>query len=242
MYLKELTPGKTVNIYISRDGYKYRIVSKIEETAEHRIFVSLIARNKRVFRFLETDEVDILYKHGNSLYLWKNVKAGITELDNDQVHYFVSDKKGSIYNRRNAFRVEYGIPLVLHYFVENEDMTSYNIDDYEDEDDLSFLNTYIMDENLYEEKICQGHMRDLSESGIGIYSNNEFKINDEVSFTLSTEFGELKCRVKVVRISKANHPIFKNYYGCYFIESSRFLPRYIYNLQRKLLHTTKRED
>ncbi|BCN31565.1 flagellar brake protein [Anaeromicropila herbilytica] len=238
MYLKELSPGKTVNIYVTRDGYKYRVVSKIEDVNDDHVFVTLIAKNKRVFRFLDSDQVDIIYKHGQSLYLWENVKAGVTELDDDQVHYFMSQKKGTIYNRRNAYRVEYGTSLILHYSVLNEDMMEFKLDEF---DDLSILQNY-MDLDLFDEKICEGYMKDLSETGIGIYANEEFKVGDEIAFDLSTDFGDMHCKVKVIRITKAYHNVYRYCYGCEFIQSSRELPKHIFNLQRKIIHKVRKDS
>ena len=52
MLLENIPLGRTLEIYIDREGYRYRLVSKVEEAKSNQVCVSLIASNGRAFQFL----------------------------------------------------------------------------------------------------------------------------------------------------------------------------------------------
>ena len=43
MLLENIPLGRTLEIYIDREGYRYRLVSKVEEAKSNQVCVSLIA-------------------------------------------------------------------------------------------------------------------------------------------------------------------------------------------------------
>ena len=49
MLLENIPLGRTLEIYIDREGYRYRLVSKVEEAKSNQVCVSLIASNGRAF-------------------------------------------------------------------------------------------------------------------------------------------------------------------------------------------------
>ncbi len=236
MLLSELKLGRPLEVYINREGYNYRVVSKIEYTEPGCVCVSLIASGKRVFQFLETDIVDIVYQEQDRMWKWSNVKGAIVAVEEDRMHGFFSDEYGENYNRRNAFRMYLGKELMLRYKVtdkrrlkeldEKENNTSsqtrYNYDSRSDElmgDRFRWVD-------------CLGFIRDISEIGVGIYSNEKFLPDDEIAFEFLSDVGKIECKAMIVRMRDNVSGVFHNYYGCRFIETSRNLTKYLYEQQR----------
>ena len=57
MLLENIPLGRTLEIYIDREGYRYRLVSKVEEAKSNQVCVSLIASNGRAFQFHAEDDM-----------------------------------------------------------------------------------------------------------------------------------------------------------------------------------------
>lgn len=220
MRLQEMKLGKSLEIFVDREGYHYRVVSKIEDVTSDRVCVSLIAARSKVFRFLDSDTIDFVYRDENRLWKWFSVKGDVTLLDGDQVHCFYTQKKGEIYNRRDAFRVFIGEETKITYFVEvtpgcKEENTT------ESELDHDYL-----------EKICDGFVKDISENGMGIFTNHKFEMNDLIEVSILTNVGKVICKGEIVRKSDESQGIYKNFYGIYFTESSKNLTKFIFAQQR----------
>lgn len=229
MFLNELQVGKSIEIFVYRSGYKYRLVSKIEDVSDDHFCITLIANRTKVFHFEDTDKIEIIYRINNQLWKWKNLKAKVIILDGSRVHQLTltGNSKGERFNRRDAFRVFIGEEVTLTYYVMN--LVERKIEDPEEEEDT------IIGEIEYEMKHCFGFIKDLSENGVGIFSNNVFNVGEELEFTLDTPFGMLKSKAEVVRVTRESHGVYLNYYGCTFTTTSKNLVKYIYNLQRKRL-------
>ncbi|MBO4415938.1 MAG: hypothetical protein J5824_08175, partial [Lachnospiraceae bacterium] len=89
MDLSQVKPGSLLEIYIRRDGYNYRVISKIEYVDENCIGVSPIASRTRLFEFLDTDTVDIVCKQDDNSWKWADVKPGLLTLDDGtKLHSF----------------------------------------------------------------------------------------------------------------------------------------------------------
>lgn len=231
MFLNDMEVGKSIEIFICRSGYKYRLVSKLEDVNEDNFSVTLITGRSKVFHFEDTDKIEIIYRHGHQLWRWTDLKVSIAVLDDNPVHQFlaVGDRKGGKFNRRDAFRVFIGEEVILTYYViklirEITDGTA------ETEGEIA------VGEVDFEMEHCYGLIKDLSETGVGIFSNNEFDSGDELEFTLDTPYGMLKCKAEVVRINKESQGTYRYFYGCIFTGTSKNMVKYIYGLQRKRLN------
>ena len=216
MFLGETKVGKPIEILIERDGYNYRVVSKIEEASEGRICISLIASSKRVFQFLDTDVIDLVYRKEDRMWKWSNVKGDVIELDGEQFHCLMSLERGESYNRRNAYRVTVNKPIDLQYKIMEE-------------------GSPLEIKDCFRLKSCIAMLRDISEVGVGFYSDELIDLESEVFFQFSTEYGDVKCEAIVVRFFEARHGNFRYYYGCRFKETSKTLTKYIYEMQRREL-------
>ncbi len=235
MLLSEVRLGRPLEIYITRDEYHYRILSRIEYAEEGCVCVTLIASGKRIFQFLDTDIVDIVYQEQDRMWKWSNVKGAVVTVEGDKLHGFFSSDQGQNYNRRNAFRLYYGKEINIHYLV-RDDIQLKNM---QTESALSSQRVYNYDKNtdgIREECFrlvdCRAFLRDISESGVGVFTNERFLPEDEFTFTLDSDFGPIECKAMVIRMKDNTNGSFKHYYGCKFIETSRNLTKYLYEQQR----------
>ncbi len=237
MLLSDLRLGRPLEVYINRDGYNYRVISKIEYTEPGCVCVSLIAGGKRVFQFLETDIIDIVYQEQDRMWKWSNVKGAVVAVEEDKMHGFFSDEAGANYNRRNAFRMYLGKELLLRYKV--TDKKRLQEADEKDKEKQRHETYYKYDKksdeimgDRFKWIECLGFIRDISELGVGIYSNEKFMPDDEIAFEFVTDAGKIECRAIIVRMRDHVNGAFHNYYGCRFIETSRNLTKYLYEQQR----------
>jgi hypothetical protein len=227
--------GKSLEIFVLRGEYKFRLVSKIEDIQKGRVCVTLITAKTHVFQFYHTDRISFVYKDENRLWNWSDVIGGTTELDGYQLHCFYTDKEGESYNRRNSYRVFIGEDIKLHYYITASNKVA-KVSGFEEED----KNIEQKSEGKeMKEMVCDGFIKDLSENGAGIFSDERFSLKDEISFTIYSDFGSFICKAEIVRVSQENHGIYKRFYGCYFTESDRRLIKHLFKLQRQALQNNR---
>lgn len=235
MLLEKIPVGKTLEIFVDREEYRYRMVSKVEDTNAQRVCVTALTSNGRYFQFMTGDRIRIVYRDQEVMWEWDRVDAGLAKVDNTAVHYFVIKDKGKTFNRRNAYRVKLLEDVKMHYYTIPERAKKYS-----DIPDVSHL-TEDFEEGFLEElstpKSFKGMIKDVSENGVGIYSDSVLEIEDGIYFDLSTPHGELEMKAMVVRKTKATNQSskYKYYYGCVLTQSDRRLLRYIFDLQREFL-------
>lgn len=235
MLLSEVRLGRPLEIYITREEFHYRIVSRIEYAEEGCVCVTLIASGKRVFQFLDTDVIDIVYQEQDRMWKWSNVKGAVVTVEGDKLHGFFSNEAGENYNRRNAFRLYYGREITLQYLVKDNDQ----LQSMKEETALSSQRIYNYDrdsdgikEECFRIVECKAFLRDISESGVGIFTNESFLPEDEFAFSIDSDFGPIGCKAIVVRMKDSSTGSFRHYYGCKFTETSRNLTKFLYEQQR----------
>ncbi|MDO5293816.1 MAG: PilZ domain-containing protein [bacterium] len=229
MEMKELKLGRSIEILVTREDYKLHLISKLEDVCEDHISVTLIEGNGRKFIFKDTDQIEFIYKDDNRLYKFRHLKGAITVLDNTYVHSFYGPVEGESFNRRNAFRV----------FLGEENTFSWTGNGYEE-----ILHEYRekMEEANGERltKDCPCIIKDLSENGAGIFTNERLELSDFVSFELLTSLGKIRCIGKVVRVSNERQGMYRTLYGVQFTEVSNVISKYIFAVQRLQLKKTRR--
>ncbi|MDE7299178.1 MAG: PilZ domain-containing protein, partial [Lachnospiraceae bacterium] len=228
-----------LEVYISRDGYHYRVVSKIVEVGEGHVCATLIASGARVFEFMPTDVVDLVYREDEHMWKWNSVQGSVVLLDGEKFHCFTTEvEEGESYNRRNAFRVPLEQELTIQYLVrdlerlhEVNDMEAlHSQTEFDDDAELDALQ-----EDCFRFVDCAAMLKDISELGAGLYANKRLEKGDELSFVLDTEFGKICCNSVIVRRTDSRLDSFRYYYGCRFLETSRNLSRFVYEKQREQL-------
>ena len=116
MLLENIALGKTMEIYVDRDGYRYRLVSKVEKTGVKKICLTAIMAGGRAFKFRPEDKIRLVYRSEDQMWEWLNVKAGLAKLDDEPVHYFEIVNKGQSFNRRQAYRVNIDADVEIGFY------------------------------------------------------------------------------------------------------------------------------
>lgn len=62
MLLENIPLGRTLEIYIDREGYRYRLVSKVEEAKSNQVCVSLSHPMEELFSFMRRMILCIVYR------------------------------------------------------------------------------------------------------------------------------------------------------------------------------------
>lgn len=241
MNISDIKIGTLLEIYIRRDGYNYKVISKIEYVDDERIGVTPIASRTRLFRFKDSDVVDIVYRLDNTSWRWERVRAGIATLkDGTKLHVFVPSKKAEVYNRRMTYRLVLNTPITLTYEVISFKSLP---------EDKSYLRTpeLTLDATLneiserYKECTCEAVLKDISEGGAAICTDTQLNKGDIASFELP--FGEetVKCRLLVIRSMPNTAGSPKYSYGLSFIETSSNFVQYFFTKQRQMLSESKFE-
>ncbi len=245
MLLNEMMIGRPLEIFITREGYHYRVVSKIEHVSDGCACVTLIASKTRVFEFLETDKVDLVYREEEKMWKWRSVVGGVTEVCGQKLHCFYSEEEGESFNRRNAYRVFVGEKLVVEYLVYDakrlrdfdltQELHSEMVFNYDADADA-------MRADCFRYVECRAVLKDISEDGAGLYMDQKLEPGDEITFDFQTrDFGIINCRARIVRRLESRQGSFRYYYGCRFKETSRNLSKYIYEMQRKQLRKARKQ-
>lgn len=214
MQIKEMQLGKTVEIHVDREGYHYRFVSKVEAVTSNSVAVSRIAAKNRSFHFEDEDVIVLIYRSGERMWKWEYVKGGLAMLDGIAVHTFTSQAEGTIYNRRESFRVPIGERCPMRRIVKEEGENGEII-----ENEIGF----------------EALVADLSVTGAGLYTNETLELKTEIVFDIPTRDGVLKCRGTIIRSSEVYDKPYRHFYGCTFTVVKRGLERYLVERQRKML-------
>lgn len=214
MQIKEMVLGRKLEILVDREGYNYRLVSKVEGTTEWSVAVSAIVAKGRMFHFEETDDVTIIYRGEERMWKWEHVKTGLARLEGETVHTFSTKEPGQVYNRRESFRVPIGESLLM-YRVKIEKTAEGE----EQEKTFPF----------------EGLLADLSVNGAGLYTDEELEKETMIGFDMPTHLGIMSCRGKIVRRADVYDKPFRNFYGCEFTKVRKELERYLFERQRLML-------
>ena len=242
MNISDMKIGTLLEIYIRRDGYNYKVVSKIEYVDEQRVGVTPIASRTKLFRFKSSDIVDIVYRMDEKSWKWSKVKAGIATLkDGSKLHVFVPETPAESYNKRTSYRLPMSRDITMTYEV----VQPLTIDDAEraknsKTPELALDKTLSEISESYRELTCSAYLRDISEGGASVYANVELKKGDIVNFELPYGEETVKCRAVVVRRTGGDDRSLYAYgYGLTYIETSSNYVYYLFSEQRKMLSETK---
>ncbi len=238
MLLENLAIGRSVEIFTNRDEYCYHLTSKIEETSPKRLYITLIATNTRVFEFRPGDKIRIVYRDKDQIWEWANVKAGIVKKYGVKMHYFDIVDGGRSFNRRNAYRVAIDEEVMLGYYdqygttAKSADMQKFKLSDEASAPPAMMVPNFV-----------KGVVRDISATGVGVCSNYEFSIDDAMFFSISSGYGKLTAKARVVRKVETNPAKnkFSNYYGCVLLQTDNKLSKHIADIQREAIKAQKQK-
>lgn len=227
MLMEDMKPGKPLELFVNREGYRYRLLSKVEAAEFGKVYISLIASGTRIFRFLPSDHIELIYKEGERMWRWKGLKGSIATLDGDQLHCLESLKEGEVYNRRYAFRVRLGVEHTITKLIPKA---------------LNTEKKESMSDEEYETFEIPCVIKNLSENGIGIYTNDKIDIGTLIEVKLPTRDGVLKMVGNVVRTESGDFGKYREFYGCSFNQVDRNLSKYLFTMQRAQLKKERGEQ
>lgn len=232
MLLESIPLGRTIEIYVDREGYRYRLTSKVEYADEKKVCVTLIASHGRAFKFMPDDNIGIMYRDHDILWEWEKCKAGIAKMEGVLIHYFEIADKGRSFNRRNAYRVTLDVETMFGFYMNETTGLRVSKIPYPDEDDPDF--------SSYKTPVpefIQGMVRDVSETGVNICLNLSANIDDAMFFDIPSPLGNLKSKAQIVRKSEitTKGSKYAYSYGCVFQQTDKRLIKYIYDIQREML-------
>lgn len=257
MLLENVIIGRIIEIYVDREGYRYRLTSKIENADSKKVCVTLIASHGKIFKFRPDDRIRLIYRDAEQLWEWDDVKAGLDKSDGILVHYFEISNKGRSFNRRNAYRISLGDQILIGYYdvpgsnAKSSDVPTaiiYNNKKKKDKSESDEKKNTILNSDIITEfvkpVIVEGVVKDVSATGVGICTNAIFKTDDSVFFDIPSPYGRLKVKAQVIRHTelKAIANRYRNYYGCVITETDKKLIKYIYETQRKQIKKQKEQQ
>lgn len=261
MLLENVPLGRTMEVHVIREGYHYRLISKVEDVNAHRVCMTAIASNGRFFPFKPEDKIRLVYRDQETMWEWNRVKVTLAKLDNIPVHYFEVRDKGRSINRRDAYRVKIlKETLIGFYTVPGKPQKYADVPLLSQEEEKLKIEENMNKAKEWERFLPKGGklskeewarlrpviekptrvpgmVRDISESGAGIFCNVLFEPGDGIFLAIPSSYGNLSIQAQIVRRSKLKegHSQFAYYYGCGIIKSDQRLLRYIYDVQREML-------
>lgn len=232
MQLKDMRLGKSIDILINREGYNYKLVSKVEEIGIGKIYITLITAHNRVFMFRPEDKIQFIYKTEERLWVWSGAKGSIEELEGERVHCLTVPDIAKSYNRRNSYRVLIGEEICMRKYTARPGA------DFSEETEEKEEIPIELDPR-YEVVRFEGKLKNLSESGIGIFTNEPLKEEDEIYADIPTKFGMMASVARVKRAVTEREGDYDTFYGCEFVKSDKRLGKYLFDLQREQLKKMK---
>ena len=238
MDLSQVKPGSLLEIYIRRDGYNYRVISKIEYVDENCIGVSPIASRTRLFEFLDTDTVDIVCKQDDNSWKWADVKPGLLTLDDGtKLHSFTPVKQAETFNRRTTYRLPINKEMIISY---EKPLFDDDVSNKKATEDMAIDEMLDHISERYCELTAKAFLKDISEGGAAISTDAVLDKGDLISFEFELAFEPVKCRALVVRIKENNgKDYYTNSYGVSFVETSTNFVKNFFAEQRRSISRSK---
>ncbi len=248
MKVSDIKIGDLLEIYIRRDGYNYKVISKVEYVDEQRVGVTPIASRTKLFRFRDTDVVDIVYRTEDNSWKWSRVQAGTASLkDGSKLHVFVPGSAAESFNRRNTYRLPMAKDITIAYeILKTGGFVSRQTGTEEDGSAVDTTPDSLLDRTLkeisesYSEETSKAFLKDLSEGGAAILSDAELKKGDIVSFELPFGQDKVSCRAVVMRVTEPDKRfMYAHGYGLSYIETSRNYMNFFVSEQRRMLNESR---
>ena len=232
MEISEFKVGKSIEVDVERDDMIYHHKSKIEGVVDKSVYITPIL-NKRgdAFNFMDGDKVTFVYRMGEKLWRWNAVKAGRGLYEGDSLQVLtVSVKEGEAFNRREAFRVFFGVDTkVRRHVLDMEKTREYRLAHPEIRD----INDLLAIDECYKDIVIPVTLKDVSINGVGIFSKEKIPEQSELSIMIPTEYGIIQAVCTPVRTFLDYESDYKYFYGCKILKVSANISRILVSLQRR---------
>lgn len=237
MQLQDMKVSKGVEVFVTRDEYRYRLVSKVEETAPGKAYISLIASGPRVFAFKPSDYVEVIYKENERMWKFSGVKVSLSTLDGYQVHLLESFREAESFNRRDTYRVQIMTAMEITRYSPISSESKVDMEDFDMDAPAKELVAIGIEKSTVNVVV-----KDISESGIGIHSPIFMKLGDRIRVRFLTEYGFIMCEGTVIREVEQIWGRYRQFYGCAFTKTDKNLAKYIFKQQRIQLAKERQGD
>jgi len=203
MLATELQIEHSVELEILMNGKKTTLVSAIEQIIGNTVLLTPIQIDGKVVGFPPNCSVSLLYVGEKQVFSWKNIQLKAVRYEKKVYHSAELIGDAEILNRRGSYRVYVGEQMLLTAFSANGPKT-YRVT-----------------------------LKDISESGMAFFSNEEFDVGRTVRLNFSSKKGgDIPLSSQVIRVQEFENRQEK-LYGCKFVEKNNRLIGILMHLQQE---------
>ncbi|MFA9462783.1 MAG: PilZ domain-containing protein [Velocimicrobium sp.] len=207
MEIEELQVGDKIELELVSVSEQLSFPSSIVEIlSDDRIIISEISHNSKSVGFSDKDSVNFIHL-GEKLHRWMNPSIRLVKYKKEVYHCVSLNGAGTLYNRRESFRLYLGIKCPL-FIATSKGMERHDV-----------------------------LVKDISNGGIGfILSNDEFSLplHKKVRVHLEDDSFNMNLHIEIIRtvvLEEKNATL----YGCRYISPEILVGRYIMQKQGKKL-------
>lgn len=203
MTAAEMQLEHSVELEVMMNGKKTTLLTKVEQLVGNTVLLTPIQINNKVVGFPPDCMVNLLYVGENQVFCWKNVKIKAVRYEKGIYHCAELVADAEILNRRGAYRVYVGEQMILTAFSATGPKNYHVI------------------------------LKDISETGMAFFSQEEFDIGRTVRLNFSIKKGqELPLSSQIIRVQEFENRKDK-LYGCKFVEKNNRLVGILMHLQQE---------
>ncbi len=203
MTTAEIQESHSVELEIFMNGKKTTLLTSVEQIVGNKVLLTPIQMNGKVVGFPPDCVVNLLYVEEKHVYCWKGIKIKAIKYENKVYHCAELVAEAELLNRRGAYRVYIGSQMLLTCFTANGPKT------------IKVL------------------VKDISESGMSFFSQEEFSVGRTVRLHLRVgEKHELQLSSQIIRTQDFEDKI-ETLYGCKFSEKNPQLTNFLMKIQQE---------
>lgn len=206
MLISDLEKGHAVTLFVYLEGKTKYLETKIVEIAPDFVLTEPILHNGMTVGFKEGCFVDFQYVFDHKVYAWISVNVTLVRWQGQIFHKIDLFGEGQPLNRRGSYRLYIGEEMSLTTFTSEGSQKN------------------------------QVLVKDISETGIGFFSKEDWHISQLVRLNIPIQSGSLPVAAKIVR-KIYDEKRGRYLYGCHLTEPNKYLPRYIAKRQQQKQQT-----
>lgn len=201
MTVDEMQPEHSVELEITMNGKKTTLITSVEQVVNNHVLLTPIQINGKVVGFPPDCTVNLLYIGERQVFCWKNIQLKAIRYEKKIYHSAELVADAELLNRRGAYRVYIGERMRLTTF------------------------------SAAGPKALSVTLKDISETGMAFFSQEELDIGRTVRLNFSVKKGmDLPLSAQIIRIQNFENRKDK-LYGCKFIERNNRLIGILMHLQ-----------
>lgn len=200
MEATQIQKGDKVELEVKYQNQTFQFPSEVEFIIDNSILITKIVKEDQTIGFTGPSVINFISHHENKLYIWENVPVKLVRYDGVIYHKVDLNGPGKGYNRRQSFRVYIG-------------------------DRMNVMVNTAKGAAAYDVLV-----KDISETGFGVISNQEFDVNRTIRLNLKDGDNTIPLRGVIVRKEFIEH-LNANVYGCRLTQREKRLSSYLMKRQ-----------